>query len=75
MTLNQRIKAFAALGDFLRSKPQVLRDVIAQAAVKNPWYTPANTIKQMEAIASNLEYDKLEAWVAPFGDIDTTKKK
>lgn len=28
----------------------------------------------MEAIASNLEYDKLEAWVAPFGDIDTTKK-
>ncbi|SMG10500.1 acyl-CoA reductase [Sphingobacterium psychroaquaticum] len=74
MTLNQRIKAFAALGDFLRSKPQVLRDVIAQAAVKNPWYTPANTIKQMEAIASNLEYDKLEAWVAPFGDIDTTKK-
>lgn len=74
MTQNQRIDAFVALGDFLRSMPQPLVDVMEKAATKNPWYTLENTKKQFAAISQNLTADKLESWLDGHSMADNSKK-
>lgn len=73
LTKKQRIDAFVALGEFLQSGHERIERVIAQAAVKNPWYTAANTRKQLSAIAANLQTDSLEAWLAPYPDANSSK--
>ncbi len=70
MTKKQRIEAFVALGQYLRANDEQLAAAIAYAAVKNRWFTEANTRKQIEAIATNLTLPKLESWLAPYPDID-----
>ncbi|GHE36278.1 acyl-CoA reductase [Sphingobacterium griseoflavum] len=73
MTKKQRIDAFAALGTFLQSGHPDLEIAIAQAAIRNPWYTEANTRKQLAAIAANLKVDLLSEWMAPYPDLDSDK--
>lgn len=74
MTQNQRIDAFVALGDFLRSMPQPLIDVLERATTRNPWYTRDNTQKQLAAISENLTAEKLNQWLAGHEMADNSKK-
>lgn len=74
MTQNKRIDAFVALGDFLRSMPQPLIDIIEKAATKNPWYTVENSKRQLAAISQNLTTDKLNAWLGEHEMADNSKK-
>jgi len=68
VTREERIDAFAALGDFLSGDSPELSGALRSATVQNPWYTEENTRKQLKAIAGNLAADKLHAWLAPYPD-------
>lgn len=70
MTKKQRIEAFVALGEFLRSDNEKIQQAIDLAAIKNPWFTKANTSKQLEAIAKNLTEEHLQNWLSPYPDLD-----
>jgi len=73
LTQKQRIEAFVALGDFLKNDHTSVDRAVEIASIKNPWYTPENTRKQLEAIVQNLTFDKLSHWLAPYPDVDTNK--
>ena len=66
MLLSERIETFAALGDFLRApaaQPE-LDELTYRAHTQNNWFTPENSRKALEAIASEfLTVDKLTTWV------------
>ena len=75
MTKKQRIDAFANLGDYLRSDTPQLAQTVESAYRNNPWFTPANIHRALEAIAANLSSDRLHEWLAPYpfnDDIDKT---
>lgn len=66
MLLSERIETFAALGDFLRApatQPE-LEEIIYRAHAQNNWFTPDNSRKALQAIASEfLTVDKLTTWM------------
>ncbi|GAB2561922.1 acyl-CoA reductase [Spirosoma areae] len=69
MLQSERLQTFVALGDFLRSanvQPEL--DEIAQRAYyKNNWFTPANSLIALRAIADEyLAADKLNAWASRY---------
>ena len=75
MTKKQRIHAFAKLGDYLLSDAPELVRVVESAYRNNPWFTPANTRRALEATALNLSSNNLAEWLAPYpfdDDIDKT---
>ncbi|PRD48262.1 acyl-CoA reductase [Sphingobacterium haloxyli] len=71
MTQKQRIEAFVALGELLSSNHEKIGRMLQQASIKNPWYTTENTKKQLQALSSNLTFEKLMQWIAPYPDIQT----
>ncbi len=73
MTKNQRIAAFAQLGDFLRTNNQSLADLLARIEVKNPWYTTENVYRQLHAIAQNLTSEQLSSWTETLPDNSSDK--
>lgn len=66
MLQSERLQTFVALGDFLRSanaQPE-LTQVAQQAYYKNNWFTSANSLNALSAIADEfLTTDKLTAWI------------
>lgn len=73
MTKNQRIAAFAKLGDYLRTDHPDSTRLLAYAALKNPWYTAENVKRQLDAIAQNLTTKELQIWVAKLPEESTQK--
>lgn len=69
MNLSSRIDAFVKLGERMlnESKPDCnssFDQVIKQASIHNPWFTPDNVNYAIEAIAKQwLTRDTLEAWL------------
>ncbi len=62
-----RIRAFAALGEYIRTSSDDLHEVILRAKAANPWFTEDNTQKALTAIAEDmLDKGKLEAWVTRY---------
>ncbi|MGO1243815.1 MAG: acyl-CoA reductase [Sphingobacterium sp.] len=66
MTVEQRIKAFVSLGEFLSQAEPELTLTLERASQLNRWYTVENTSKQIVAITQNLTQYKLREWIAPF---------
>lgn len=66
MTQKQRIDAFVTLGKLLTSDEEKIERVLQQASIKNPWYTPANLRKRLQALSLNLTTDQLMNWVASY---------
>lgn len=66
MLQSERLQTFVALGDFIRSaeaQPE-LTEIAHRAYHKNNWFTPENTLKALQAIASEfLTHDNLLEWV------------
>jgi len=73
LTKKQRIAAFVALGEFLQQDSTELNEMLHRASIQNPWYTPANTTKQIQSIAQNLTEEKLNNWLSAYPDLDTEK--
>ena len=73
MTKQQRINAFVKLGEQLQRRPEDLIQIIQFAQHKNPWYTPQNVERALHAIAANLTIEKLNQWLAPYPDLNSTK--
>lgn len=73
LTLQQRIEAFAKLGEYLQSNDFENSPFLFSVAQRNPWYTKENVVQQTKAIGSNLQVDKLQAWLKDFPEIKTDK--
>ncbi|GAB4046971.1 acyl-CoA reductase [Spirosoma litoris] len=74
MLQSERLQTFVALGDFLRSaSSQPELDEIAQRAYhKNNFFTPANSLNALRAIADQfLSVDKLTAWIDQYPSLKT----
>lgn len=69
MVQSERLQAFVALGNFLRSaeaRPE-LADVAQQANYRNNWFTVGNTLNALQAIADEfLTADKLTTWLRSY---------
>ena len=69
MLQSERLQTFVALGNFLRSvdaQPE-LTQIAQQAYYKNSWFTPANSLKALRAIADEfLVADRLTDWLRPY---------
>lgn len=91
MTLDNRIDAFTALGEFLQQfsdqskiKHNSLNDqfydefqeLIIRVPIHNPWYTESNIRNAIAAIAGNLDKKQLEDWISGYRtDISKQKKR
>ncbi|GAB3885238.1 acyl-CoA reductase [Spirosoma agri] len=75
MLQSERLQTFVALGDYLRA-PEAqseLAEVAQRAYYKNNWFTPANTLNALSAIADEfLTADKLAAWLSKYPAEPTT---
>ncbi|MDM1293143.1 acyl-CoA reductase [Sphingobacterium sp. N143] len=73
MTKQQRINAFVKLGEQLQNQPGDLIQIMQVAQHKNPWYTINNVESALQAIISNLTFDKLNQWLLPYPDVNSAK--
>lgn len=73
MTQDIRIKAFAALGNWMTNLDDYDLSFIKQLQHKNPWYTPENVIRQLSSIGRNLTIEQLNNWVKNYNSSDSEK--
>lgn len=66
LTLQQRIEAFAKLGDYLRAPSEELAAAMERAHAQNAWYTPENIAQAIHAWGAVLTRDKLNIWLQPY---------
>lgn len=81
MNINRRLNAFIQLGRFLKqfsdvnSQKQNFQDLdvnnelatlLSSVKVHNPWFTELNVLNALNAIANNLEEEKLTNWISPY---------
>lgn len=67
MTLQQRITAFARLGDYIRTLPQEnFMQLAEKAALENPWFTPDNVKRSLSGLSNYLDNNKLVEWVGHY---------
>ncbi len=67
MTLEQRIKAFVALGQHLQNLSEEARTTLTQhARQENPWFTEQNVSRALKGIAFYLQEDQLKNWTARY---------
>lgn len=75
MTRSERIFAFHTLGDYLHNLSEDdFQTIATQAASKNPWFTNGSVRMAVDSIRSFLDHKKLEAWLAPYGEITQPKR-
>lgn len=73
LTKQQRIQAFALLGEHLREYNGDLQQVIRTSTQENSWFTAEYIQSAIDAISYNLTTEKLTTWLTPYpfdGDTD-----
>lgn len=71
-----RIDALVQLGDFIRSKPSELNDIIAIAFQENGWFDQRNCWESLHAIEQNfLQRDLLEDFVCHYPSLGNSPSK
>jgi len=74
MTLEQRIKALAALGKRLRTiDNDELKNLARRAASENPWFTEKNVYMAWQNITDMLREEALRSWVSSYNLDDEGK--
>jgi len=82
MNLNDRILAFAELGEHLglinlRTKQEInieqFKNVIRQASLNNEWFTQKNILFSVKSIAENLKKENLNKWLANYPQLQNYK--
>jgi hypothetical protein len=67
MNIEERIKAFVGLGDFIIQNTSDLQDIIKKSYQYNTWFTRENTSKALRNITREfLSKDKLETWLSHY---------
>ncbi|SEN95244.1 hypothetical protein SAMN05216436_12639 [bacterium A37T11] len=66
MTINERIKAFTALGEYMRVQNDELIKIMEEAGRYNPWYMYSQVKNAVLAIGNLLYNDNLENWLQPY---------
>ncbi|MEN9448327.1 MAG: hypothetical protein RJA25_1617 [Bacteroidota bacterium] len=67
MNIEQRIHAFAQLGNYINEKPLALQEVIHKASIYNAWFTIKSIEESLQNIATEfLAKEKLEQWLAAY---------
>ncbi|HXI00538.1 MAG TPA: hypothetical protein VNI52_09725 [Sphingobacteriaceae bacterium] len=65
LTLQQRLDAFIALGEYLRSPDTALLQLMDQANQYNAWFTSENTKRAVLSIGEMLNPHDVEIWLKP----------
>jgi len=74
MTLEQRIKALAALGKRLRTiDNNEFNNLASRAASENPWFTEKNIRMAWQSVTDMLEENALRSWVSSYNLDDEGK--
>lgn len=67
MTLDNRIAAFAALGQLIQNLSEnEKQQLVRQAAGHNTWFTEENVKLALQGICRYLDEEKLKLWLAPY---------
>ena len=66
MTSNQRIHAFVSLRSHLLEETNSFNDLIQSAQFRNPWFTPENVERALQANLDLLNNKDLVEWVEPY---------
>ncbi len=82
MKIQERINAFAELGELLRKslsgiedkKTSGLPELINTQHLINPWFTPENVTASIKAIATELTYENLVQWTNAYPQLHTDVK-
>lgn len=75
MTRSERVQAFHALSNYIRSmNGEEFQTIAMEAASKNPWFTIENVRMAMASISSILELEKLHTWTSLYPEITTPRK-
>ena len=82
MNIQERIDAFALLGEVLRTslsgkedkKASGLLEMINTQYISNPWFTPENVTAAINAIACELTYENLFHWTDPYSQLQIETK-
>lgn len=79
MTQNQRIEAFAALGEKLKTlvkqPSEEFTQILRKAEGQNPWFTRENSVKMLANIAQMLNAEELKHWIENYNYPEKTPKK
>jgi len=74
MNIEDRIAAFAKLGDFILENPVELQEIVNKTFIYNTWFTKENTNQALQNIANEfLNKEKLENWLTSY-DLQLTPK-
>jgi len=64
-SLHHRLNALSKLGDYIRSKHELLDAYVQRSSHHNGWFTIENQWRMLDAIAADyLDLEKLEKWVS-----------
>src|SRR5436853_7923127 len=63
MELNERLEAFAELGNKLKSIPD---EVLIKAYQQNNWFTKENVVNAAKVWSETLTRENLEKWIKPY---------
>ncbi|HEY3403440.1 MAG TPA: acyl-CoA reductase [Ohtaekwangia sp.] len=75
MTRNERVKAFASLGNYLTTlSPSEFQSIAAAARAQNPWFTEENVRLAWDGVINFLQHEKLLNWLNEYADINLPKK-
>lgn len=76
MNKEERIAAFASLGDFILDNPVSLQEVVNRTYRHNTWFTKENTQQALHNIATEfLHKEKLEHWLSNYRIADSFHPK
>lgn len=76
MTLNDRIGAFAQLGNRITGlSGDELNGLTDQVQNENPWFIPENVIMALQGISRFLNRQALEKWASPYSLPASSEKK
>jgi len=66
-TLAQRLDALSKLGNYIRSKPELLDAYVQRSSHHNGWFTVENQWRMLDTIASDyLDRSTLEKWISAY---------
>jgi hypothetical protein len=75
MNIDQRVKAFASLGRYLKNLAQEeLQSLTDAARNQNPWFTPFSVSKALHNIVEFLDEDSLKKWVNNYNFSSSEKR-
>lgn len=74
LTKEERIRAFAKLGSFLKEDGPLVKEAKELAVRQNSWFTEPNVSRSVGALSALLTPERLEDWLAPYPFAQSTER-